>query len=52
MGYLVFWVTLNDVKPINIQIEAMKNMMSLTCQKEVRRFIGLVNDYQYMWAIF
>ena len=43
MEYLGFWVTCDDVKIINIKIEAITNMNPPTSQKEVRQFIGIIN---------
>ena len=43
--YLGFWVTHNGVKPLDEQIEAIKNMKPPTYWKEFHKFIGLVNYY-------
>ena len=49
MEYLGSWVTCDGVKPID-KIQGSKNMKPLTSKKQVRRFIGVVNYYRYMWA--
>ena len=43
MEYLGFWVTRNGVKTINRKIEAITNIAPPTSQKEVRKFIGVIN---------
>ena len=43
MEYLGFWVTRDDVKPINIKIEAITNMKPPDSRKEVRMFIDVIN---------
>ena len=49
MEYLGFCVTRDGVKPINENIEAIINMAPPTSQKEIRRFIGVINHYRNMW---
>ena len=43
MEYLGFWVTGGGVKPINRKIEVITNMAPLNSQKEVRKFIVVIN---------
>ena len=50
MEYLVFGVTRDGVKLINRKIESITNMKPPTSQKEVRKFIGLINNYRGMWS--
>ena len=50
MEYLGFWVTRDDVKPINRNIECITNMAPPTSQKEVQNFIGVINYYCDMWS--
>ena len=50
MEYLGFWVTRDDVKPININIESITNMNPPTSRKELRDFIGVINYYRDMWT--
>ena len=49
MEYLCFWVTHDGIKFINRNIESITNMKPPTYQKEVPKFIGLINYYQYIW---
>ena len=49
MEYLGLWVTRDGVKPINRKIEAITNMKPPTSQKEVQKFIGVINYYRDMW---
>ena len=49
MEYLGFCVTRNGLKPVNRKIEAITNMAPPTPQKEVRKFIGVINYYRAMW---
>ena len=49
MEYLGLWVTSNGVKPINRKIEEMNKMNPPTSQKEVRKFIDVINYYRDMW---
>ena len=46
--YLGFWVTRDSVRPINIKIEDMTNMVPPTPRKEVQNFIGVINYYRYI----
>ena len=48
--YLGFWITRDDSKYKNINIEAKSNMKPLTSRKEVQKFIGVVNYYHNMWT--
>ena len=49
MEYLGFWVTRDGVKFINRKVEEITNMKPPTPQKEVQKFIGIVNYYRDMW---
>ena len=50
MEYLGFWVTRDELKTINKNIEAIKNMKPPNPQKEVEKFIGVVNCCRNMWS--
>ena len=50
MEYLGFWVTKIGTRPINKKLEAIIKMTSTNTKKEVREFIGLLNNYMDMWA--
>ena len=47
--YLGFWLSNNRVRPLLSKVEAVKaiNIPNKVCN--VRRFVGLVNYYRYMW---
>ena len=47
--YLGFWVAHNDVKPVETNT-SNKHMKPPTYQKEVWKFIGVVNYYHNIWA--
>ena len=49
MEYLCFWVTRDSVKPTNRKIEAITNMKPPTLQKEVQKFIDVINYYRNVW---
>ena len=49
MEYLGFQVTRDDVKPTE-KYTSNKNIKLTTSQKEVRQFIGVVNNYLNMWV--
>ena len=46
MEYLGFWVTRDDVKPINIKIESITKSTPPNSQREVQKFIGVINYYR------
>jgi len=47
--YLGFWVTRDGVRPLAKKVEAINNIKPPKNQKEVRRFVGLINYYRDMW---
>ena len=49
MEYLCFLVTHDGVTNINRKIEAIANMNPPTSQKEVRKFISVINYCCNMW---
>ena len=46
MEYLGFWVTRDDVKPIIIKIESITKSTPPNSQREVQKFIGVINYYR------
>jgi hypothetical protein len=50
IDYLRYWITNTVIQPIPNKIITIKNMACPTTRKELRRFIGMVNYYQYMWC--
>jgi len=49
VDYLGFQLTLKGVKPQARKIAALMNMNAPKTKHQLRRFIGLVNYYRYMW---
>ena len=47
--YIGFWVRNNVVRPLSSKVEAIKAIDVLTKVRGIRRFIGLVKYYRYMW---
>ena len=47
--YLGFWLTRDGVTPVKKKVDAILNMDRPKNQKEVRRFIGMINFYRDMW---
>ena len=51
MEYLGFGITCDGIKPINNKIEAITNMKTPNNQKQVWKFIGVINYYRDTWKI-
>jgi len=49
VDYLGFRLTPKGVKPQARKIAALMNMNAPKTKRQLRRFIGLVNYYRYMW---
>ena len=49
MEYLGFWMTCDGAIPINIKIEEITNMNPPTSQKDLQKFMGVINYYRNMW---
>ncbi len=47
--YLGFWITRTGISPLPKKVEAINNIATPTTQKQLRRFIGMVNYYRDMW---
>ena len=47
--YLGFWVTRDGVRPLVKKVTAIENIAPPKTQKQVRRFVGLINYYRDMW---
>ena len=50
MEYLGLLITREGAKPINKKVEVIKNITSTTYQKQIHKYIGLLNYYLNMWA--
>ena len=47
--YLGFWLSREGIRPCADKIKAIDNIEAPKTQKQVRRFIGMVNFYRDMW---
>jgi hypothetical protein len=45
LEYLGYWITQQGIQPISKKVEAIKNIATPKTQRELRRFIGIVNYY-------
>jgi len=50
LEYLGYWITQEGIKPLNKKVEAINNLAAPKIQKQLRRFIGMVNYYRDMWV--
>jgi transposase InsO family protein len=50
LEYLGYWITQEGIKPLNKKVEAINNLAAPKTQKQLRRFIGMVNYYRDMWV--
>ena len=49
--YLGFILTPQGIKPQPKKIQAIKDLKAPTNRKQLRRIIGIINYYRYMWRI-
>jgi hypothetical protein len=49
LEYLGYWITRQGIQPVSKKVEAIKNIAPPKTQRELRRFIGIVNYYRDMW---
>jgi Reverse transcriptase (RNA-dependent DNA polymerase) len=49
--YLGYWITRQDIQPVQSKVEAILNIKApkTGTRKELRQFIGIVNYYRDMW---
>ena len=50
MEYLGFWVTQNEIRPMNKKVKSIVNMTLSKNTKQERVFIGLLNYYMDIWS--
>jgi len=51
VDYLGFRLMPKGIKPQARKIAALMNMKAPKTKRQLRRFIGLVNYYRYMWKV-
>ena len=49
LEYLGFWVTRDGIQPLQKKIDAILTIAPPTNQKQLRRFLGMINYYRNMW---
>jgi len=49
LEYLGYWITRDGIQPTANKVHAITNIAPPKSQKELRRFIGMVNYYRDMW---
>jgi hypothetical protein len=49
LEYLGYWITRQGIQPVSKKVEAIKNIAPPKTQRELRRFIGIINYYRDMW---
>ena len=49
LEYLRYWITRQGIKPLNKKVEAINNLSTPKTRRELRKFIGLVNYYRYLF---
>ena len=49
LEYLGYWITRDGIKPMPKKIEAIQKISIPKNQRELRKFIGIVNYYRDMW---
>ena len=47
--YLGFWLTRDGISPLESKVEAIKRIEPPKTQRQLRRFIGMLNFYRDMW---
>eukprot|EP00957_Ditylum_brightwellii_P163551 12452591-Ditylum_brightwellii.AAC.1 len=49
LEYLGYWITREGVMPLPNKVSAIHEIESPKNKKQLRRFIGIINLYRYMW---
>jgi Reverse transcriptase (RNA-dependent DNA polymerase) len=52
LEYLGYWITCDGILPVPKKVQAMLALTEPTNRKELRRIIGLINNYQDMWICY
>jgi hypothetical protein len=49
LEYLRYWISKSCMSPTTKKVNAIANIATPTTKKELRHFIGMVNNYRDMW---
>ena len=49
IDYLGYWITRNGIQSQPKKVEAIMRLTPLTTERQLRRFLGMVNYYRDMW---
>jgi len=50
LEYLGYWITRDGIQPLANKVEAIQKIAEPKNQRELHRFIGIVNYYRDMWV--
>ena len=49
LEYLGYWIPRNGIEPMTKKVEAIHRLTSPIKKKELRSFIGMINNYREIW---
>eukprot|EP00957_Ditylum_brightwellii_P090057 6858489-Ditylum_brightwellii.AAC.1 len=49
LEYLSYWITREGIMPLPNKVSAIHEIKPPKNKKQLRRFIGIINLYRYMW---
>eukprot|EP00957_Ditylum_brightwellii_P122386 9332902-Ditylum_brightwellii.AAC.1 len=49
LEYLGYWTTRERIMPLTNMVSAIHEIKSPNTKKQLRRFIGIINFYSYLW---
>eukprot|EP00957_Ditylum_brightwellii_P068478 5198846-Ditylum_brightwellii.AAC.1 len=49
LEYLGYWITQHGIMPLAKKVTAIQEIQQHKNRKQLRRFIGIINLYRYMW---
>jgi putative transposase len=49
LDYLGYWITQEGIQPVTMKIEAIQNIAPPQNQRNLQKFIDIVNYYRDMW---